>query len=302
MIEVLYKGFRKEEIESHFNPQVAVPDSSRWTEQRRKASLRVREALKSHLDIPYGTSPRQVLDIFPAEKPGGPVLAYIHGGYWRGGSKDENCHFADLFVGHGVTVVVLEHDLCPSVTVGEIVGQIRSAVAWLYNHIADYGGDPSRLYLAGSSAGGHLVAMALAHDWEKESLPRQLISGAVAISGVYDLDAVLHVSVNEEIRLNPKSARENSPFSHPPLPHSPLIIAVGGDEPRGWKQMSEDFFALCKKRGVHCEYLEIPGANHFSLSAHLADAHSPLARTMLRQMGIFPESGSWKPTTLRQYE
>lgn len=91
-----YKGFSKEEMEFHFNPQVAAPDQSRWSEERRKASLRVRAALKSRLNIPYGNSPRQVLDIFPAAQPNGPVIAYFHGGYWRGGSKDENCRFLTL--------------------------------------------------------------------------------------------------------------------------------------------------------------------------------------------------------------
>ena len=288
MSAVVYKGFRKEEIEFHFNPQVAVPDHPRWAEGRRKASLRVRGTVKSWLNVPYGNSPRQVMDIFPGDKAGTPVLVYIHGGYWRGGSKDDNCQFAEVFVRRGVTVVVLEHDLCPSVTVTEIVRQARSAVAWVYGHISAYGGDPSRLYLSGSSAGGHLVAMALAHDWEKQGLPRHMIKGAVAISGVYDLDAVLHVSVNEEIRLDAESARENSPFLHPPLPYTPLVVAVGGSEPRGWKQMSEDFFRLCRERGVECEYLEIPDAHHFSLSSHLADPDSPLARAILTQMDLAP--------------
>jgi len=288
MSAVVYKGFRKEEIEFHFNPQVAVPDHPRWAEERRKASLRVRGTVKSWLNVPYGNSPRQVMDIFPGDKAGTPVLVYIHGGYWRGGSKDDNCQFAEVFVRRGVTVVVLEHDLCPSVTVTEIVRQARSAVAWVYGHISAYGGDPSRLYLSGSSAGGHLVAMALAHDWEKQGLPRHMIKGAVAISGVYDLDAVLHVSVNEEIRLDAESARENSPFLHPPLPYTPLVVAVGGSEPRGWKQMSEDFFRLCRERGVECEYLEIPDAHHFSLSSHLADPDSPLARAILTQMDLAP--------------
>lgn len=277
-------------MEFHFNPQVAAPDYARWAEERRKASLRVRGALKSWLNVPYGSSPRQVMDIFPAHQPGAPVFLYIHGGYWRGGSKEDNCHFAELFVKAGACTVVLEHDLCPAVTVTEIVRQARSAAAWVYRQISDCGGDPSRLYLCGSSAGAHLVAMALSHDWEKEGLPRHLIKGAVAISGVYDLDAVLHVSVNEEIRLNPQSARENSPFLHPPLPHTPIIVAVGGAEPKGWKQMSVDFFNLCKARGVACEYLEIPDAHHFSLSSHLADPDSPLSRAIFGQMGLSPAS------------
>ena len=287
-----YKGYTKDELEFHFNPQVAVPDHSRWAGERDKASLRVRKTLKSWLDVPYGNSPRQKLDIFPADQPGSPALVYFHGGYWRSGSKEGNSHFAELFVQAGATVALVEYDLCPSVTVTEIVRQARSAVAWAYRHISDYGGDPSRLYVAGLSAGGHLVAMALAHDWEKAGLPRDLIKGATAISGVYDLDAVLHIDVNEEIRLTAESAPENSPFLHPPLPCAPLLIVIGGAEPRGWKQQSEDLFKLCKERGVECEYLEIPNAHHYALGSLLADPSSPLPRAILRQMGLSPPPGS----------
>lgn len=288
MSAVVYKGFRREEMEFQFNPRVAVRDHERVREERARASRAARQSLKSWLNVPYGNSPRQVVDIFPADKPNAPVLIFIHGGYWRGGSKDDNCHFAPAFVKAGASVVLLEHDLCPAVTVAEIVKQSRAGIAWVYRHIAEYGGDPSRLYLAGTSAGGHLVAMGLAHNWEKEGLPRNMIKGAAAVSGVYDLDPVLHISVNEEIRLSPESARENSPMLHPPLPDAPLIIAVGGEESQGWREMSADFFALCKERGVDCQFLQIPGAHHFSITAHLDDPKSALSGAILRQMGLLP--------------
>ena len=287
MNEVVYRGLRKDEMEFHFNPRVAVPDYPRLAEERAKVSAAVRSNLKSWLNVPYGKSPRQVLDIFPAERTNAPVQLYIHGGYWRGGSKDDSSFIAPTFVKAGATLVLLEYDLCPDVTVTDIVRQARAGIAWVYRNITRYGGDPSRLYISGNSVGGHLVAMALAYDWEKqENLPRDIIKGAVAITGVYDLDPVFHISVNEEIRLNPESARENSPMLHPPLPHTPLIIAVGGEEPLGWKRMSMDFFQLCKERGVDGEYMDIPGAHHYSVSALLSDPKSLLARAMLTQMGL----------------
>ena len=250
------------------------------------ASVNNRKRLKSTLNIPYGNSPRQVIDIFPTEKKDASVLVYVHGGYWVRGGKDHNCHFVDLFGEAGVTVALVEYDLCPDVSVTDIVRQVRSAIAWVYKNISGYGGDPEKIYICGVSAGGHLVTMALSHAWEKEGLPHHLIKGCVAISGVYDLDAVLHVSVNEQIRLNPDTARENSPFIHPPLPNAPLVVAVGGGEPEGWKQMSRDLYELSNKRGVNCEYLEVPGANHFMLSSHLADPESLIPRAIFNQMGL----------------
>ncbi|HEY6197257.1 MAG TPA: alpha/beta hydrolase, partial [Candidatus Binatia bacterium] len=177
---VLYKNYTLSELEYHFNPQNAVADHASWSEKRNAASAANRKKLKGFLDVSYGASPREKLDIFPAEKTGAPVLVYFHGGYWRSGGKEQNAHFAELFVARGATVVVAGYDLAPSVTVTEIVRQARSAIAWVYLNISKYGGDPAKLHIAGISAGGHLVAMALANDWQKEGLPRDIIKGATA--------------------------------------------------------------------------------------------------------------------------
>jgi arylformamidase len=286
MSENGYKGYRTDELEYQFNPRVSVPEFPELARQRAKASAEVRRSMKSFLNVPYGDTPRQVLDIFPAEQSGGPVLVFLHGGYWRGGSKDDNCGFVPTFINRGVNVVIIEYDLCPAVTVTEIVRQARGAIAWTYRNIRRYNGDPLRLYVSGHSAGAHLTAMALAHDWEKEGLPRDLIKGAVPTSGVYDLAMVMHVSVNDEIRMTPEIAKENSPFLHRPFPVCPVVVAVGGGEPRGWQQMSEEYFRFCQECGLDCEYLVVPGANHYTLSDHLADPKSPLAQAMLKQMGV----------------
>jgi arylformamidase len=282
----MYKGFRDDELEYQYNPRVSVPEFPQLAKQRSAASRKVRENVKSFLAVPYGDTPRQALDIFPPDRPGGPVLLFSHGGYWRSGSKEDNCAFVPNFTNRGVTVVVIEYDLCPAVTVTEIVRQTRAAIAWTYRNIIRYGGNPSRLYVSGHSAGGHLTAMALSHAWENEGLPQDLIKGAVPTSGVYDLEMVMHVSPNEQIRMTPQIANENSPFLHPPRPICPVIVAVGGAEPRGWQQMSEDYFNLCATQGLRCEYLVVPGANHYTLSDHLGDPDSPLARAMLKQMGL----------------
>jgi arylformamidase len=286
MSQIIYKGFRKEELEYQYNPQVSVPDYPQLAEVRRKKSQVAREALQSWLNVPYGNSPRQVLDIFPADQPLAPVLLFIHGGYWRGGSKDDNCGFAPLFVHKGATVVLLEHDLCPTVTVTDIVGQTRSAIAWTYHNINRYKGNPAKLFITGHSAGGHLAAMALAHVWEKEGLPRDIIKGAAVMSGVLDLDMVMNVNVNEDIRMTPEIAHDNSPLLHPPLSPCPILVAVGGAEPEGWKQMSKDYFQFCQEHGVEGEYLEIPGANHYTMANHLADAKSLLNQAIMKLMNL----------------
>jgi len=284
MTEVGYKGFRQDELEYQFNPRVSVPEFPELAKVRAALSRKVRDSAKSWLDVPYGKSPREKLDIYAADKPGGPVFVYLHGGYWRGGSKEDNCNFAPTLTARGATVVLVEYDLCPQVTVSGIVGETRSAIAWIFRNIAGYGGDPGKIHLAGASAGGHLTAMALANDWKKQDLPRDIIKGALAMSGVYDLDMVMRISVQEEVRLTPEMARENNPFLHPPLVRCPVLVAVGGAEPKGWQQMSEDYFNYCKARGLSVEYLVVPGANHYTVPEQFLDASSLLTQAALKQM------------------
>lgn len=286
MSQTGYKGFRPDELDFQYNPRTSVSEYPELAKKRSAESQKARSTLKSWLDVPYGGSPREVLDIYPAAQADAPVFVYYHGGYWRGGTKEDNCSFAPTFVKRGANVVIVEYDLCPKVTVSDIVRQARASIAWVYRHIERYNGAPSRLYISGHSAGGHLAAMILAHDWQREGLPRELIKGAVLTSGVYDLEMVMQIGINDEIRMTPELVKENSPFLHPPLPICPTVIGVGGAEPEGWQRMSQEFFNLCKERGLDCQYLVVPGANHFTLPEHLTDADSPLTHAMLKQMGL----------------
>ena len=273
-------------MQFQYNPRESVPEYPELAKKRAAASKTVRDTAKSWLNVPYGNSPREMLDIYAADKPGGPVLVYIHGGYWRSGSKEDNCNLAPTFTQRGATVVLVEYDLCPQVAVSDIVRQTRTAIGWVYKNITRYSGNPLKLFVSGHSAGGHLTAMALAHDWGKDGLPGDLIKGAVATSGVYDLDMVMKISVQEQVRMTPELAKENSPFLNPPRAQCPVVVAVGSAEPKGWQQMSEDYFNYCKERGMQCEYLIVPGANHYTMSEHLNNPNSPLAQAMLKQMAI----------------
>src|SRR5262244_2663728 len=114
-----------------------------------KPNRRGRETAKSWLNVAYGSSPRETLDIYAADKAGGPVLVYIHGGYWRSGNKEDNCNFVPTFTKRGATAVLVEYDLCPKVTVTDIVRQTRAAIAWVHRNIMRYSGNPEKLYVSG---------------------------------------------------------------------------------------------------------------------------------------------------------
>ena len=285
-----YRNLSPEALELEFNPRAVARNLDERLAASAAASAETRARLDCVLDVRYGPGAKETLDIFPAADPeagrGAPVHLFIHGGYWRAMDKSDYSFIADAFQPAGATTVVINYDLCPAVTLDTIVEQSNRSIAWTFRNIAEYGGDPERLYVSGNSAGGHLTAMALAHDWEAEGLPADIIKGAAPITGVMDCEPVLDISVNEEVRLEPEAARRLSPLRNPPRRALPLLVAVGGAEPRLWIEMSEDYAALCRERGIECEYLEMPGQDHFDISRAVGDPESSLARAMLKMMGL----------------
>lgn len=274
------------EINRQFMPRLAVPDHESWLAAHAELSEIATRTLPCHLDIPYGETPLQKLDIFPAVRAPAPIQVYFHGGYWRALDKSTYRFMALSMAPSGIATVLVNYDLCPAVTLDDIVGQTIAAVAWVYRHGTDYGCDPQHLYVSGNSAGAHLAAMALAQDWRAQGLAADLIKGACCITGIYDLAPVLRIDANAEIRLQPDMVARNSPLSLPLPAKPPVIIAVGADETPLWIKQSTDYAAMLRAQGVATELMIIPGAHHFSITRSLADPAGVLPRAIRRQMGV----------------
>ena len=281
-----WRNMSPEAIELAFNPRATARNVDERIASYAAASAETRARLNPILDVRYGSGEKETLDIFPTDEPNAPVHLFIHGGYWRAMDKSDYSFIADVFHPAGATAVLVNYDLCPDVTLDTIVAQANRAIAWTYRNIAYHGGDPDRLHVSGNSAGGHLTAMALAHDWTAEGLPADIIKGAVPITGVFDCEPVPDITVNELVRLDRESAQRLSPLRNPPRRALPLLIAVGGAEPPLWIQMSKDYAALCREHGIECEYMELAGHDHFDISRAAGDPQSPLAQAMVRMMGL----------------
>lgn len=282
-----HRALTDEELEGHLNPRVAVPGFESHLADYATRSARSRAELEAVLDLPYGERPLERLDVFPASAPGAPVQVFVHGGYWRALDKSDHSFVAEALVAAGATVVAINYDLCPAVTLDRIVAQTRAAIAWTHRNIADYGGDPDRLFVSGHSAGAHLAVMALLEDWPgQHGLPPEPIKGVTAISGLYDLAPVLRISVNEDVRLTAEMAARNSPTLHPPRQALPMLLAAGAEEPAGWVQQSTDFRRAYEASAGPADFLEVPDRNHFSVLYDLADPETALCRAVLAQMGL----------------
>ena len=276
------------EREIHFSPRLAIPDFESYFEWQEEMSRAATTRLDGELDIRYGDGPLAVLDV---HRPDGnataaPIFIFIHGGYWRSSDKLRVRFAVEPFVRAGALAINVNYDLCPDVTLDTIVAEIRQAVAWAWREGRRFGGDPDRLFIAGHSAGAHLAVMAMTHDWVKAGLPGNPIRGATSISGIFDLEPVLHIAVNQDVRMDGDMARRNSPMRQPPVARVPLLIAVGDEETAGWIAQSIDFHAACRARGVQADLWRMGGHNHLSILQPLGDPRHPLTVAMLRQMGL----------------
>jgi arylformamidase len=276
-----WRDYGADEIEAQFNPRAAVPSFEADQARHAAWSASARAALDGHLDVAYGAGPLHKVDVFPAGTAGATVHLYFHGGYWRAQDKANFAHLAKTLVGQGICAVIANYDLCPAVTLDGTVASALRAVAWTWRHARGYGADPDRLTLSGHSAGAHLCAMALAHDWAAEGLPADLIKGAVPTSGIYDPEPAMRTTVNTEIRLTEEIARRNDALRLPPKVRCPVELFVGGNEPAGWIRQSELYREHLRRHGLEPGLTVVPNTHHFDIIDQYVDAASPIIRAIV---------------------
>jgi arylformamidase len=256
--------------------------------RREALSERVRSRLRCTRDVPYGESALERLDIYPAAGTNAPVMIFIHGGYWQRFDKADVAFLAEAFVASGVTLVTLNYNLCPAVSLDRIVAEVRAGCAWVGRHIAEHGGDPERIFVSGNSAGGHLTAMMLATDWPAfdAALPADMLKGGLAISGIYDLEPLLHTSINDAVGLDLDAARRNSPVLLQPRSAAPLVIAVGALE-------SDEFHRQAKLladtwSAIPTRTMAVEGCHHYNILLELAEPGTLLMQAALGLMAVNP--------------
>lgn len=270
-----------DDLSRQMMPRIAVADHESWLARDLALSTALKDRILVLRDQRYGDGPRQLADLYPAPHPGGPIVLFIHGGFWRALSKDHVGFVAGPLVEAGAAAVMPGYDLCPTVPLKTVVAQARQALLWTRQQAARLNGDPDRIYVAGNSAGAHLAAMLLTEDWTRHGLPRAPIAGAILVTGIYDLRPVLRIQVNEDVRLAAEDVLALSPQFLPLHCRVPTIVAAGAAEPPLWIEQSHRFAAKLSAKGADVRLMEVPGLHHFSITQSLSDANAPLTRAIL---------------------
>ena len=288
MTAIGYRGYSAEQLERQYNARAAVPNCEKIFDSWRARSADYRQQSLCELDVSYGVSESETLDLFIPDRSNAPVLIFIHGGYWRSMDKSDFSYLAEGFVDRGGLVVVVNHGLCPTVTMDDIVQQMRAACEWVWRTCSKYGGDPSRIHVSGHSAGGHLTAVLMATDWPAltAGLPPHVIKSGIAVSGLFELEPMLYLPLNENLKLEWDSAHRNSPIFLKPRTDAPLSIVVGSEESEEFRRQSHDFTDKWRGWGARVEYVELSGLNHFTILDRMKNPDNPLKGIMLRHMGL----------------
>jgi arylformamidase len=267
-----------DDIEYQYNPRKAVANVEAFAQRAAALSAATRQRRTCRLDLRYGAGELATLDVFPAQGERPPLHVFLHGGYWRGRDKSDYSYVADALVRLGITTVVMNYDLCPKAQLPQIVHQVRAGLRWIHAHAADLGGDAESFTASGHSAGAHLIAAALPPVGASAAELAGLPQAAVLVSGVYELEPVLSISVNAEIRLRPEQVDPMSPARHPPTAAVPLTVVVGGGETAGFVGQSRDFVQACAAVGTSVAYVELPVHDHYTIMGLLEEPGAPLAR------------------------
>ena len=275
--------YSAEELERQYDVTIGVDDVDAIQDGYREASDAVVASGHGLLDLEYGPDPLQRLDLFPV--PGGgpaPVMVYIHGGYWMAGDKAGRRFPAPVYNDAGIAWAPVNYRLTPACTMDDIVADIRTALAWLYRNARDRGVDPDGIHVAGNSAGGHLTGMALAPGWHSEyGVPEDIVKGACAISGLFDLAPMRITSHRENLALDDGMTARNSPVRHPPAAPVPAAVTWGARESDEFRRQSEEYAAVLETAGCEVTLIAAEGHDHFSIMGDIARPATPVGHAML---------------------
>ena len=287
---IVYKGMTANQLMEAYDDYKSIPNFDVLLQENRERAQSVKNRLNPIHDVAYGSEVIQKLDIYaPNNAKKTPVIISIHGGGWTMGSKNPWAISAETLLSTGILSVSIDYGLAPQYRMDNMITHVRDAIAWTYRNIAQYGGDPNRLYIYGMSAGAHLASTALMPSWHKNfGVPENVIKGLVAMSGIYDLCTLVHASqtdLQKTLQMTLEESRRDSPLYHLPQHSIPSIIAYGEKEPLILYRFEANNYAQeLQKAGCNVSLIEVPNANHFNMINELTHTEGKVFKAVMKML------------------
>ncbi|GGB87035.1 esterase [Marinobacterium zhoushanense] len=263
---MLYRSFTSsDEISQAYNPMLGK-DPKQVIGEYVRLSQDTLDVVDVARTEQFGPTLAEHVDVFSAQQQGAPLHIFLHGGYWRACSSKDFAFVARQLVPAGITTLVVNYALCPQVSMSEIVRQARASVAWAWHNAERLGADRNNITVSGHSAGGHLVGMVLSTDWEADyGLPADVLKGAVAISGLFDLGPFPHSWLQPDLQLTEREVELLSPLKLAPVAKTPVRLRVGALESEEFHRQSRTYQNYLETRGFEVQFQAVSDTDHYSV-------------------------------------
>lgn len=264
-------------------------------------------AQEIHRDIPYveNGQERQMLDIYAPEGAKDlPVFFWIHGGGWEVGNKREVDGKPKYLNEKGIILVSTGYRLLPEVTMDVLIRDVAKALAWTHRHIDEYGGDPSRVIVAGHSAGAQLAALLCTDEryLKEEGIGFESLKGCVPVDGdTYDIPAIIEVAeTRRRVHHEPLPTNgHRQKFMNDPAKHldfsavthvakdkgiPPFLIIHVSEQPDNSAQ-ARRFGTVLKESGIPVTVHGQRGTNHTRINDEIGLAGDPVTAVLDKFLG-----------------
>ena len=239
----------------------------------------VRSDVGHTLNLQYGEHLAQILDIYRprvATTTLAPVLVFLHGGGFRGGSPGRNAYQGRAALEHGAVFVSMGYRLVPDARFPDSVEDVERGLLWLREHVAEHGGDPERIFISGHSAGAMLAAWVALRDG-----PVDFLCGAVLISGFYDLRRQSDEIVN---RGSPRYVPNLADAVERVPPRT--VLVVGEHDFADAEPSARALEAALRERGGSAELFVEPGADHYAANRGFISPDGAVFQAVRRMMEL----------------
>jgi acetyl esterase/lipase len=245
-------------------------------------------------NLAYANLPQQKLDVYVPRhaKPKTAVVIFFYGGDWQDGNKGDYRFVAQAITSKGFIAVLPDYRLYPAVTFPAFMTDAALAVRWVHDNIASYGGDPDRVFLAGHSAGGHIVALLTLdkHYLQNVGLNRDVIRATAGLSGPYDFvpsppdRGVFSMPLNDTV---PPPDIEPINFVDGTAP--PMLLIQGLSDPTVNPRNATELAAKIRAAGGSVRCVTYPGVGHVGVVLSFAWPFRCLAPTLRDMTNYFTQ-------------
>jgi arylformamidase len=264
----LFLDYDQAALDAAYDQAAYAPNREQLIKRRIRDSELARHRIGEPERVAYGPAEIERLDIYRARGKLAPIFIFIHGGAWRSGRSKEFAAPAEMFLAAGAHYVVPDFAWVQDVggNLMVLADQVCRAVAWVYKNAVRFDGDPNRLYIGGQSSGGHLAAVALTTDWQRQfDLPADIIKGGMCISGMYDLTPVRLSARSRYVAFDDATVAALSPLRHLDRLHAPLVVAYGTCETPEFQRQNREFAAAVEAGG---KLVELLVGEHYTTSSY----------------------------------